>query len=75
MPRRRSTAEEFGARVRARRVKLELTQEQLAERAHLHWTYLGGIERGARNPTLAKIVQLAAALDTDPSQLVKGLHP
>ena len=29
-----------------------LSQEQLAEQAELHWTYISGIERGQRSPTL-----------------------
>jgi transcriptional regulator with XRE-family HTH domain len=73
MPRRRSAAAELGSRIRARRLELGLTQEALAERAGVHTTYLGGIERGMRNPSLAKILALAAALHEDPAELVQGL--
>lgn len=45
---------EFGRRVRARRQQLGLSQEALAERADLHWTYVGQVERGRRNLTLHK---------------------
>jgi transcriptional regulator with XRE-family HTH domain len=64
----------FGARVRERRVALGLSQEKLAERADLHWTYVGQIERGERNLGLVNILRLAAALKVDAGELVKGLR-
>jgi len=66
---------EFGRRVRSHRKSASLTQEQLAERAELHWTYVGQVERGQANLTLHSIVVIAAALDVDPSELVAGLKP
>lgn len=42
-----------------------LTQEELAFRAEIDLTYLGGIERGVRNPSLLVLVQIAAALGMD----------
>lgn len=55
-----------------RRVRLErgLTQEQLAFAASLDLTYIGGIERGRRNPSLLVITRIAAALNTTPASLV-----
>lgn len=47
-----------------------LTQEQLAHDAEIDLTYLGGIERGRRNPSLLVIAGIAAALDTTPAALV-----
>ena len=64
---------EFGKRVRQRRQERGLTQEQLAARAGLHWTFVGQVERGRRNITLHNIVKLAAALDVDAGELVTGL--
>src|SRR5262249_13750685 len=52
----------FGKRVRELRRAAGLSQEQLAARADLHWTYVGGIERGERNPALINITRLARAL-------------
>ena len=52
----------FGRKVRDRRTKLKLSQEQLAERADLHWTYISGIERGVRNPGLNTLGRLCQAL-------------
>lgn len=63
----------FGERVRERRHALGLSQEQLAERAAMHWTYVGSVERGERNVALLNIVRLAAALGVDPAELVDGL--
>jgi transcriptional regulator with XRE-family HTH domain len=55
----------FGARVRALRTSQGLSQEELAERSDLHWTYLSGIERGVRNPGLNTISKLAHGLRVD----------
>ncbi len=68
-----ATTIEFGARVRARRLELGWSQEGLAEACGLHWTYVGQVERGRRNLTLHNVVKLAAALGTDPGELVGGL--
>lgn len=62
----------FGRRVRARREELGLTQEELAHRASINRTYIGSLETGQRNPSLDTIARLAAALDTDAAELVKG---
>lgn len=72
---RTAVAEEFGRRVRARRLDLSLSQEALAERAGMHWTYLGSVERGERNIALMNIVRLASALGIDCAELVAGLKP
>ena len=58
---------EFGARVRALREAQGLSQEAFAEKCHLHRTYVGGIERGERNPSLKNIAALAAALGVSPA--------
>lgn len=63
----------FGDRVRAQRLKLGISQETLAELSGLHWTALGKIERGLRNPSLHNIVKIATGLDVDPGILLEGL--
>jgi transcriptional regulator with XRE-family HTH domain len=60
----------FGRRVREFRAERGLSQEQLAELAGVHRTYLGGIERGERNPTLSNVERIAKALRVSPAQLV-----
>lgn len=54
----------LGASVRSRRSRLGISQEELAERAGLHRTYIAGIEGGGRNITLKSVEKLARALDT-----------
>lgn len=56
--------------VRDRREALRLTQEEVAERARLHRTYISDIERGARNLSLRSLVELARALEMQASDLV-----
>ena len=55
---------QFGKKVRALRLAKGLSQEELAFRAGVHRTYLGGIERGERNPSLKNIAAIAKALDS-----------
>ncbi len=62
----------FGLRLRSLRESKRWTQELLAERARLHRTYVGGIERGLRNPTLRNIAKLATALGVPISDLFAG---
>ena len=59
----------FGERIRALRQAKEVSQEELAYRAGIHRTYLGGIERGERNPALKNIAALAQALEVDLPEL------
>lgn len=63
----------FGERVRAARTDLGYTLRGLAERAGVHWTYLGQVERGERNISLFTILRIAAALGLDPAALVTGM--
>lgn len=60
----------FGKEVRVRRCKVGLTQEGLAERANLHPTYVGSVERGERNIALENIVALAKALGCSSKELM-----
>lgn len=57
--------------VRALRQKLGLSQEALAEKADLHWTYVSGVERCKYNISLDNIVKLAKALGRAPHELLK----
>jgi transcriptional regulator with XRE-family HTH domain len=64
----------FGLNVRKRREANGLTQERAGEKANLDPTYISGIERGVRNPSLLIICRLAKALGVSVSQLVEGVH-
>jgi len=63
----------FGIKLRQCRLQAALTQEELAERAGLHRTYIGGIERGERNVSLVNMLKLARALNLKLSELVTGI--
>ena len=48
-----------------------LTQEQLAELSGISQQYLSGLERGHRNPSVAMVFSIAAALNVEPAALIK----
>lgn len=60
---------EFGKRVREERLKQNLSQEILAEKAGVHRTYIGMIERAEKNITLININKIANALNVEISGL------
>ena len=62
----------FAQNVRAKRAALGLSQEALADRARLHRTYVGSIERAERNVSIDNIEKLATALGTTPAVLLAG---
>lgn len=53
---------DVGVRIRKLRKKRKWSQEELAERAGCHWTYIGGLERGERNATIKVLSHVARAL-------------
>ncbi|MGI8588861.1 MAG: helix-turn-helix domain-containing protein [Chloroflexia bacterium] len=61
---------ELGDNIRERRAARDLTLEALAEQSGVSRAMLSDIERGARNPTIKVVCQVAAALDCTVSQLV-----
>lgn len=61
--------ENFGIRVKSFRNRLRLSQDELAEKADLHRTYVGAVERGERNICLTNIFKLADALEVSPKEL------
>lgn len=61
----------FGRAVRKRRQELCLSQEELADRAGIHRTYVGDVERGERNIALQNIEKLATALGIMISTLMR----
>ena len=63
----------FGKKVREERKKLGYSQEVLAEKAGVHRTYIGMIERGEKNITLANIQKVSKALKIKISKLTEGL--
>lgn len=60
----------LGANIRRVRLMRGLTQEKLAELSNCHPNYIGAVERGERNITLIKVVEIARALKCSLSDLV-----
>jgi transcriptional regulator with XRE-family HTH domain len=56
------------------RKSARLSQEELAERAGVHRTYVSQLERGLKSPTLDTILKLSSALDTRPSTVMRKLE-
>lgn len=63
----------FGQNVRKIRTQAGLSQEELADRAQLHRTYISSIERGQRNVSIENIFAIATALGVSPTELVKPM--
>ncbi len=61
----------LGNNIRKFREAKDWSQEDLAEKSDLHRTYISGIERGVRNPSLTIIFKLANGLSVEPSDLLK----
>ena len=61
----------LGRAIRDLRNRRHISQEDLAHRAGMHRTYLGGIERGERNPSYTNLLKVADALDVDAWQLIR----
>lgn len=66
-------SKQIGERLRSLRLNAGLTQERLAERADLHTTYIGQLERGEKNATIESICKLAKALQIAPAQIFAHL--
>jgi transcriptional regulator with XRE-family HTH domain len=60
----------FGNKVREERLKLGISQEVLADKAGVHRTYIGMIERAEKNITLLNIEKIAKALNISISELM-----
>jgi len=71
---RPQTLTSFGQNVRKIRGARGLTQKRVATKAQLDPTYISGIERGVRNPSLRSIARLAKALRVSVSTLCEGVQ-
>lgn len=63
----------FGKKVREVRLSKKLSQEALAEKANVHRTYIGMVERGEKNISLKNIQKIAKALEIEIGELMKDL--
>jgi transcriptional regulator with XRE-family HTH domain len=64
----------FAINLRKARQKKQISQEELGFRCDLHRTEISLLERGGREPRLATIMKLAAALDSSPDELCRGIR-
>jgi transcriptional regulator with XRE-family HTH domain len=72
MPIRSPAHAAFGEAIRHIRKQRGISQEGLALACGLDRTYISGIERGTRNPSLTNIFKIAAALQISPAELFAG---
>jgi transcriptional regulator with XRE-family HTH domain len=64
---------QLGGVIRAQRIHIGLTQEELADRCGFDRTYISMLERGKRNPSLVNLIRLAKGLSTTVASLVGSL--
>ncbi|PSB34848.1 helix-turn-helix domain-containing protein [Chlorogloea sp. CCALA 695] len=64
----------LGQLVKQRRVALKISQEELGLRANLDRTYISGVERGLRNPSLTALTSLASGLGITVANLLDNLE-
>ena len=63
----------MGVRIRYYRERAHLTQMDLAEKADMHHTYIGQLERGEKNATLESIAKITRALGIPLSRLLEKI--
>jgi transcriptional regulator with XRE-family HTH domain len=63
----------LGNRIREARKRKGLSQEDLAFEAEIDRSYMGGIERGERNPSFKMLCMIAEVLGVDVGALTEGL--
>lgn len=63
----------LGDNLRFLRVKADISQEKLAEKADLHRNFVGLVERAEREVGIKKLIQIAKALNAKPSDIFKGI--
>jgi len=65
---------QIGANIRRLRRDRGWSQEELAFQSGLHRTYVSGVERGTRNPTVLIVKELADALNVSPARLLEPIR-
>ena len=64
----------LGRAIRKLRTAAGISQEELAELAELHRTYIGDVERGERNISLVNMIRVAEALGVNLGRLVREME-
>jgi transcriptional regulator with XRE-family HTH domain len=73
--RKKNARQTFGVNLRRHREELRLSQEDFAEKADLHRTYIGSVERGERNVSIDNMELLAAAVGRTIAELLAEPKP
>lgn len=66
---------EIGARIKAARKALKMTQAEVAERVGIDPSFFGQVERGANIPSIKTLFAVAATVRVEPADLLPTLHP
>lgn len=61
------------AEIKARRGRIEISQEELAHRAEVHRSFIARLEVAQTQPSLAVLLRIADGLETDPAELVRAI--
>ena len=61
---------QFGKKLRDVRLKKKLSQGDIARKLGVHRSYISGLERGKRNPSLLTINKMAKAIGVEPKELL-----
>lgn len=61
------------AEIKARRSHVQISQEELAHRADVHRSFVARLEVAQTQPSLAVFLRLAAALESDPADMIKSI--
>ena len=68
-----NTVKKFGQRIRELRINKKMSQGDLAKILKVHRSYVSGIERGLRNPSLLTLKKLSAALNVETTDLIEKI--
>lgn len=68
----KTISREFGKNLKKLRVQRKMSQGDIAHALGIHRSYISGLERGIRNPTLTNIERLAKALEVELSKLLEA---
>jgi len=70
-----TTVVQVGRRIKQLRKAQKISQQELGERARLNYKYIGGVERGERNPSVESLVKIARGLKVDAGEFFKFKEP
>lgn len=60
----------LGSNIKAARLKLKMTQQDLADRADVHRNYISNLENGKQNPTIAVLMAISDVLKVNIDDLI-----